>query len=288
MTHRADRVDTGISRVRFYNQYCQLLYEKAVGIRWDKNLSKWVYANDEGSPAIGFFSHSDVVKALGDGCANHKKLSELNNRAIVFATMHAFQGFFGDGASRIMLNGRVAFLGAKVGFYNSDVTWYKGNAQLYGQVTNKNLRGHSQEFATDHVDVHGVASLTEENCVEIVFIVDAYNVQTSGANKVTTNMRMTEVLTRNPTTYTAPPVQLFPMPTQLADHQESLQKILDSETVCTLLHLLSPGRAVMKGIPKGTSTSSAGTYLLLHELENIGCRYPKQVVDSIRTHYEAK
>ena len=134
-----------------------------------------------------------------------------------------------------------------------------------------------------------MAGLNEgEICAELALIADVYNLQSSDANEGTTKMLMTEVLTGNPKTYTTPPIQLLAMPAQSAGHQEYLLKIMASVTVCTLLRLLSTGRAVMKGIANETSTSSAGTDLLLHELAKIGCSYPAQVVESIRAHYETK
>ena len=281
---------TGIPRGKLYQQIIKILYEKAVGILWNQELSQWVNVNyDEGCRAIGFFSLKDVLKAFEVGCADLKKQNAQHNRAIVFASMHAFQGFFGDGASRLKVDGQVAFLGATVGTYNPNEKWYKGNGRVFGQLTDKERRGHSENFVTDHVDVHGVVGLNEgEVCVELVLIADAYNWQSSDADEGTTDMLMKEVLTGNPKTYTTPPIQLLAMPAQSPGHQESLLKIMASATVCTLLRLLSTGRAVMKGIANETSTSSAGTDLLLHELAKIGCSYPAQVVESIRAHYEAK
>jgi len=161
---------------------------------------------------------------------------------------------------------------------------------VFGQLTDKNFVATVKNLSLkDHVDVHGVVGLNKgEVCVELVLIADAYNLQSSDADEGTTDMLMKEVLTGNPKTYTTPPIQLLAMPAQSAGHQESLLKIMASATVCTLLRLLSPGRAVMKGIANETSTSSAGTDLLLHELAKIGCSYPAQVVELIRAHYEAK
>ncbi len=70
---------------------------------------------------------------------------------LAFYGIKNYRNGLGDGASRIKANGLVSFLGAKVGSYNSDVNWYKGNARVYGQyghVTNKNLHGHGPEFTT--------------------------------------------------------------------------------------------------------------------------------------------
>ena len=101
-------------------------------------------------------------------------------------------------------------------------------------------------------------------------------------------MPVYNVLTGKPINYTLPDVKLVEMPTPSHDHEDSLRKLLKSMEVAKLMKLFGEGRFVMKGFQSATSTSNAALDLLLHELNEIGCYYPAEVVKSIKEYYAAR
>ena len=88
--------------------------------------------------------------------------------------------------------------------------------------------------------------------------------------------------------YTMPAVKLVAMPKRLSEDVKSLSNLLQSEEVSKLLKMFGRKRAVMKGLRSLASTCNEAMDLLLHELEQIKCHYPSQVVKFIKGHYEAK
>ena len=126
--------------------------------------------------------------------------------------------------------------------------------------------------------------------VQLILIVDAVGVLERIPADTENCMPITPVLTGKAKDYTVPDVKLVAMPEPSPDHEDSLRKLIQSSVVAGLMKLFGEDRFAMKGFQSATSTmsSNAALDLFLHELNEIACYYPAEVVKSIKEYYAAR
>ena len=102
-----------ITRAQSYQIRVTDLYARGLGIKWDKQITKFVYVATD-AIVEGAFSLYNVLDAWEKGITDHKIKYPKHDRALLVATEFEFAALFGNQATRLNTNGGTAFTAASV------------------------------------------------------------------------------------------------------------------------------------------------------------------------------
>jgi len=260
-----------------------------MGFTFDKTRKRWVSTEDS-SIVDNLFSLEQVEQAFSSHLPH---FDENHERGIAFATTHAHNRCFGAAASRILVNGKVAFCSARMGSYNSSQYGYLADAKNLGQVSHDGTRVCTAVRDGKLVELHGSIRQSEEVSVELVFVVDFdvedMNIDLQFPNMDCAPMTMTHLLGDKTNTSAMPPLLLLPLPTRSdKDTSEMRAAVLEAAAFSQLYALRCARQAVAKGRESPTTEENAQVELLVHELNMTNCRYPGVVVECVCATLEAQ
>jgi len=184
----------------------------SMGLTFDKKRKRWVSKADS-SVVDNLFSLEQVEQVFSSSLQN---FDENHDRGIAFSTTHAHNRCFGAVSSRILVNGKVAFCGARMGSYNSSQHGYLADPITLGRVLHDGIRVCTAVRDSRLVDLHGSIRRSEEVCVELVIVADfdvvGMNIDLRFPNLDSAHMTVTHLLVDKANASALPPLLLFPLP----------------------------------------------------------------------------
>ena len=129
---------------------------------------RWVRTIDE-SVIDGLYSLHQVEEALSSASQH---LPEGHDRVLALATTHGHNRGYGAAAARIQVNGKIAFMGGRVGSYDSSKEGYMADPRNLGQVTHDGRRVPTAVPDGSRLELHGSMRRAKTQSLELVFVID--------------------------------------------------------------------------------------------------------------------
>jgi hypothetical protein len=207
---------------------------------------------------------------------------------LALATTHGHNRGYGAAAARIQVNGKIAFMGGRVGSYDSSKEGYMADPRNLGQVTHDGRRVPTAVPDGSRLELHGSMRRAKTQSLELVFVIDVdfeglsdHVIGDLCAALGGAHMTMKTVLEDKTSGHKLPPIMMFPMPSRPDNYDAQMRTGLLSTAASQCMAIRCPRQAVAKGRESATTTRNAQIEFLIHQLNTGKCPYPGEVYEHV-------
>ena len=205
---------------------------------------------------------------------------------LAFATTHGHNRGSGAAAARIQANGKIAFLGARVGSYDSTKEGYMADPMNLGQVLHDGARVPTKVPDDSRLELHGSLRRDKVKCLELVFVIDVdfeglpdHVLENLCAALGGAHMTMRTVLQDETSGHALPPIVIFPKPPRPDNYDAQMCTGLLSSAASQCMAMRCSRQAVAKGRESQTTMRNAQIEFLIHQLNRENCLHPGEVYE---------